>query len=67
MGEDWRRGRIGKALLVFSAVVLFVAGLLLLLAPVGRDNSMLNGDHCRGAETGRIMRAHSPNLILLAG
>ena len=52
MGEDWRRGRIGKALLVFSAVVLFVAGLLLLLAPVGRDNSMLNGDHCRGAETG---------------
>ena len=32
-------GRVRSALMVFCAVVLFLAGLLLLLAPAGAENS----------------------------
>lgn len=64
-----RGKRIRSALLVFCAVVLFLAGLLLLFAPgPGQsEQSQLRRVHFRSGENGRIMGWQSRVPTSLAG
>jgi hypothetical protein len=63
-----RAQRIRSALLILSALLLFVFGLLLLIAPapVHDQHSMLL-QHFPGAENGWIIGSQSRKSISLAG
>jgi len=64
-----QRGRIRSALLVFGALLLFVAGLLLLFAPAKAEDgqSWLRPADFSGGANGGIMGAQSHQPGSLAG
>lgn len=62
------RERIRSVLMVVGALVLFVAGLLLLFAPASaQEESRLQRVHSHSGGDGRIMGAQSLQASLLAG
>ena len=63
-----RAQRIQSALLLLSALLLFVFGLLLLIAPApGHDHHARLRQHFHGAENGWIIGSQSRKAISLAG
>jgi len=63
-----RSRRIRNTLLVFGALLLFVAGLLLLLAPArAQDQSGTGAHHFPDGGNGWIMGSQSHEPVCLAG